>query len=101
MNRIKVTGNFRGTIQQRNYFWGFAVGLTATALIICVTILVYKFANRSNPDYSVTRASGIVHNRICTHYGKSQGFYLDLPGGYRNCKICGGATIKKRKEAQK
>lgn len=97
MNLIKITGNFEGTIQQHNYFRSLAIGLIVVTLIICATILLKWFANPRNPDYFVTESSKIVHNRTCTrYYGKTKGFYIDIPGGYRNCKYCGGSTYKKK-----
>ena len=74
-----------------------ALAVIIVTLIICVTILLKWFANPRKPDYFVTEGSGVVHNRTCTrYYGKTKGFYIDIPGGYRNCKYCGGSTYKKK-----
>ncbi len=78
-----------------NFKW-ISIILFLLLLIIFVILYLKNIAKDEKEDYYVTQNSGIVHNATCRHYGKTKGFYLAIPGGYRNCRVCGGATWKKK-----
>lgn len=76
-----------------------ALGVFAFAVVAGLIIARYFYIHRFDDLFLLNRRSGIVHNFRCSHFRKGQpSDYLKLEDlkhpKLRDCRICGGRTIK-------